>query len=88
MEYTVSIKIERLEDGQGYAATSKSFPGFLACGQTFEETIRKSDIVLKSMLEAYKDKGIEPPLKADGVKKIEISIPLPFEITKKTVAAC
>jgi predicted RNase H-like HicB family nuclease len=88
MEYTVPIKIERLEDGRGYSATSESFPGFLACGQTFEETVRNADSVLKSLLETYREKGVEPPIKAERMKRISIDIPLPFEFTKEAIAAC
>jgi len=58
MEYTIPIRIESLDDG--YAATSEKFPGFLAHGKTFEETIRKAEIVLKSLLETYRDKGVNP----------------------------
>lgn len=88
MERTIPVKIESLGEGESYAATSESFPGFLAHGKTLEETVRKADIVLRSLLEAYRDKGIEPPVMAKRVKKIAIDIPLSFEITKRSVAAC
>lgn len=87
MEYTVPIRIESLGKGEGYAATSEKFPGFLAHGRTFEETIRKADVVLKSLLEAYRDKGISPPIKAKKVKKVEIEVPLPVSLDKKIVSA-
>jgi predicted RNase H-like HicB family nuclease len=80
MEYTVPIEIESLGRGEGYAATSESFPGFLAHGRTFEETITRAETVLKSMLEAYRDKGIEPPIKAKKVAKVRIEMPLPVSV--------
>jgi len=79
MGYTVPIRIESLGEGEGYAATSESFPGFLAHGKTIEETVRKADIVLRSMLKAYEDKGVEPPIRAKKVQKIEIDMPLDIE---------
>jgi predicted RNase H-like HicB family nuclease len=88
MEYEIPVKIEHLGVGEGYAATSENFPGFLAHGQTLEEAVRKADVVLRSMLEAYRDKGVEPPIKARKAGKIEINICLPYEITKDAVAAC
>lgn len=60
MEYTVPIKIESLGEGEGYAATSESFPGFLAHGKTLEEAVGRVDIVLRSMLETYRDNCVEP----------------------------
>ncbi len=89
MECAVPIKIEYLGEGEGYAATSESFPGFLAHGKTLEETVRKSDTVLKSLLEAYRDRGIKPPVETKTVKKVEINIALPFELVEdKPVSAC
>jgi len=85
MEYAVPIKIESLGGGEGYAATSDNFPGFLAHGKTIEETVRKADIVLRSMLKAYEDKGVEPPIRTKKVNKIEIDMPL--EIEEEPLAA-
>jgi len=89
MEYAVPVRIEYLGGGEGYAATSESFPGFLAHGKTLEETVRKADLVLKSLLETYRDHGVKPPAEAKKVKKVEINIALPFEISEgKPVSAC
>ncbi|MDE3088557.1 MAG: type II toxin-antitoxin system HicB family antitoxin [Chloroflexota bacterium] len=65
--YTLPIHIEPLEEG-GYLARSPVLPGFLVEGETVEQILEWAPGVARALLEARREKGIEPPIELKAVR--------------------
>ena len=54
--YTFKVQMKKLPEGQ-YLATSDDFPGLVAQGRTFEETLEIARDVAKKLIESYEEHG-------------------------------
>jgi predicted RNase H-like HicB family nuclease len=59
--YRLPLVIEQVEDGS-YMATSPSLAGLLVLADTVEEVIQLTPGIAKALIEAMREKGVEPLL--------------------------
>jgi predicted RNase H-like HicB family nuclease len=59
--FRLPLTIEQVEDGS-YMATSLHLPGLLVLAETIEEIFQLAPDIAKELIEAMKEKGIQPPI--------------------------
>ncbi|MBI2021899.1 type II toxin-antitoxin system HicB family antitoxin [Candidatus Daviesbacteria bacterium] len=67
-EYELPIKLELQKDG-GYVAISPVWSDCYAQGDTIDEAILEITAVAQSLIELYKEEGLEIPLKLQKKKE-------------------
>jgi len=65
--YRLPLTIEQVEDGT-YMATSPTLEGLLVQADTIEEVIALAPGVAKALIEAMREKGIEPDLTVEELR--------------------
>lgn len=76
-EYELPIKIEPQKNG-GFVATSPFWKDCYAQGDTIDEAVLEITAVAQTLLELYKEEGLEIPLKS--VKESRITSPITVPI--------
>ncbi len=72
--YRLPLSIEQMEDGS-YLATSPVLDGFLMLADSVEEVYQLAPNIAKTLLEAMRDKGLDPPIELE-----KIQFPLKTEV--------
>ena len=75
-EYELPIKIETQKSG-GYVVTCTAWKDCYAQGDTIEEATLEITAVAQSLIELYKEEGLQIPLKPLSSKKLDNSLILP-----------
>ncbi len=80
-EYLVDIKIEKLEGGKGYLATSDTIQGLVAQGRTIAETMEIARDVARKIIDSCIEHGDPLPAKLKAKRKAkfikDFKIPIP-----------
>jgi predicted RNase H-like HicB family nuclease len=74
VRYRLPLSIEQMEDGS-YLATSPALNGFLVLADSVEEVYQLAPDIAKTLLEAMRDRGLNPPIALE-----EIQFPLNTEV--------
>ena len=74
IHYRLPLSIEQMEDGS-FMATSPVLNGFLVLADSVEEVYQLAPDIAKTLLEAMRDKGIDPPIELE-----ELRFPLKTEV--------
>lgn len=75
-EYELPIKIEPQKEG-GYVVTSPIWQDCFAQGDTLDEAVLEITAVAQSLIELYKEEGLEIPLKSSKEKKVANALTIP-----------
>ncbi len=79
-EYELPIKIEAQKDG-GYIVICPTWKDCYAQGDTVEEAVLEVTAVAQSLIELYKEEGLQIPLKSMSSKKLDNSLFLPVIVS-------
>ncbi|MDO8452471.1 MAG: type II toxin-antitoxin system HicB family antitoxin [bacterium] len=79
-EYELPITIEPQEGG-GYLVSSSVWPDCYAQGDTVDEAVLEITAVAQSLVELYKEEGLEIPLKPRKEKEIATPFNLPVIVS-------
>lgn len=69
LEYGLPLKIEPQKEG-GFVVTCPVWPDCYAQGDTVEEAILEITAVAQTLIELYKEEGLEIPLKLQNKKAL------------------
>jgi len=64
--FRLPLVIEQVEDGT-FLATSPALDGFLVQADTIDEVLSLAPSIAKTLLDAMREKGITPDLKAEAL---------------------
>ena len=80
LEYELPIKIEPQKSG-GFVATSPFWQDCYAQGDTIDEAVLEITAVAQTLLELYKEEGLEIPLKTVKESKVTSPITVPIIVS-------
>lgn len=80
LEYELPIKIEPQKEG-GFVVTCPAWPDCYAQGDTIDEAILEITAVAQSLIELYKEEGLEIPLKVQDKKDLADPLSVPVIVT-------
>ena len=79
-EYELPIDIE-FQDEEGYVAKCPIWSDCYAQGDTFDEAVLEITAVAQSLIELYKEEGLNIPLAIPRESNIKDSLTLPILVT-------
>lgn len=80
LEYELPIKIEPQKEG-GFVVTCTAWSDCYAQGDTIDEAILEITAVAQSLIELYKEEGLETPLKIQNKKNITSALQVPIIVS-------
>ena len=79
-EYELPVEIKPQKEG-GFVAICPAWPSCFAQGETVDEAILEITAVAQSLIEVYKEEGLEIPLKLQKKKGITNFFTVPVIVT-------
>lgn len=80
LEYELPIKVKPQKEG-GFVVTCITWSDCYAQGDTIDEAILEITAVAQSLIELYKEEGLEVPLRVQNKKDIKSAFQVPIIVS-------